>query len=93
MEIGIVIKSYSRNLITRDKLSEWDICFSPFRIGKGISEEAAERYIHKHGLVKVLENKDGAIWDTPDRAFLRKFKGCFDKPTNIQKAQFRRHWV
>lgn len=91
--IGIVIKSFSRNLITRDKLTEWDICLSPFKPGKSITREEAEQYIKENNLVKVVDNVNGVIWDTEDQQFLKKFKGCLKRISGSKATSFSKYWL
>lgn len=93
MEIGIVIKSFSNNFITKEKVAEYDICFSPFRMGKSITKEEAMQYIKEHDLVKVVDCENGAIWDTRDKQFQKKFKGCFRNIPGNKCSAFRKFWL
>ncbi len=42
-----------------------------------ISRAEAKEIIAKKGLVKVLETPDGCIYDSPERDFLKKYKGWY----------------
>lgn len=47
---------------------------------KHISKEEAMAAIREEGLVEVHKDKDGKVWDTPDRAFQKKYKGRVEIP-------------
>ena len=42
---------------------------------KHISREEARRLIRENGLVEVHSDRDGKVWDTPDKLFQRKHAG------------------
>lgn len=42
---------------------------------KHISREEARRLIRENGLVEVYSDKNGKVWDTPDKIFHSNHKG------------------
>ena len=60
---------------------------SPAKAEK-VDAHTARAYIEDHGLVLALQTEDGAIYDTPDRAFLARFKGWIKNHYD----QFYRRW-
>lgn len=42
---------------------------------KQVSKNVAMKIIRDEGLIIALQNEDGTIWDTPDRAYYNKWKG------------------
>lgn len=42
---------------------------------KRIDREEAKRLIRANGLVETFSDKNGKIWDTPDKSFQVRFKG------------------
>lgn len=61
-----------------DAMRTYEVCTSPKK-AKEISGKEARAIIEEHGLVKVFETDDGSVYDTPDRAFLQKYKGYFKR--------------
>ena len=54
----------------------YEVCTSPKK-AKEISGKEARAIIKEHGLVKVLETREGCVYDTPDRAFFEKYNGWY----------------
>lgn len=50
---------------------------------KQITREEAKQIIQENGLVEVYESKDGKVFDTPDRAFQKKYKGTLPIPVLV----------
>ena len=80
-----VMMSYVRYIGNARRV--WHILSDPTRAEK-VSRVEAEDYIDSHGLVPAIETEDGIIWDTPDRAFLARFKGWIKNHYD----QFYRRW-
>lgn len=84
------MKSYSQDFITKERKTEYDLCLSPFRAAVHMEKREALEYIKGNGLVSVLCNKDGEIFDTPEKDFQKEWKGSIkDKK---KKSLFYRHW-
>lgn len=80
-----VMMSYVRYIGNARRV--WHILDSPVKAEK-VDAKAARAYIEDHGLVLALQTEDGAIYDTPDRAFLARFKGWIKNHYD----QFYRRW-
>lgn len=55
----------------------------PRKKGKVLSKDEAKNRIKELGLVKVYRNKNGVIWDTPNKEFLTAFEGIGDEIEEI----------
>lgn len=55
----------------------------PRKKGKILSKDEAKAKIKELGLVKVCRNKNGVIWDTPNKEFLTAFEGIGDEIEEI----------
>lgn len=55
----------------------------PRKKGKILSKDEAKAKIKELGLVKVCHNKNGVIWDTPNKEFLTAFEGIGDEIEEI----------
>lgn len=96
---GVIIKTYSRSLISGEKGVEFELVTDPHKDGQRMTRAEAMEYVKEHGLVKVVEGEDGIIWDTPEKDFYGKWKGSFTpvkkerkKRTRKQPMSCMRHW-
>jgi hypothetical protein len=69
----VVIKYYTTFLNMTN--ATYEIATTPFKVGKVVTKEEAKRYIRENGLVLAHKDKDGCVWDTPNRDFYQKFQG------------------
>ena len=79
-EVFCVVISWTRFI--GQAMRTYEVCVSPSadrRHRREVTGKEAHKLIESHGLVKVLETKDGSVWDTPDRAFYRKWQGYFSR--------------
>ena len=79
------MKSYIRFI--GESHREFYLLDSPVKAEK-VDAKAARADIEDPGLVLALQTEDGAIYDTPDRAFLARFKGWIKNHYD----QFYRRW-
>lgn len=79
------MKSYIRFI--GESHREFYLLDSPVKAEK-VDAHTARAYIEDHGLVLALQTEDGAIYDTPDRAFLARFKEWIKNHYD----QFYRRW-
>lgn len=84
---AIIIKTYSRSLISGEQGVEFELVTNPHKDGQILTRAEAMEYVKEHGLVKVESGEDGAIWDTPERDFQRKWKGCFIQEKRGRKSR------
>ena len=66
----------------------WEIMIRPAPEGKGnvqISAKQARRFIEENRLELQLSDEDTSIWGTPDRAFQKRWAGCFAAETARKK--------
>lgn len=61
-----------------DAMRTYELCTTPAK-AKEISGKEARTIIREYGLVKVHETRDGSVYDTPDRAFYKKYNGWFHR--------------
>lgn len=47
---------------------------------KSLTREQAKELIKEGGLVEVHRDRNGIVYDTPDRAFYNKYHGAIDVP-------------
>lgn len=47
---------------------------------KTLTREQARALIKEGGLVEVFRNRSGIVYDTPDKAFYKKYHGAIDVP-------------
>lgn len=77
-EVICVVISWTRFI--GQAMRVYEVCRSPDKRGrKEVSRKVALDLIDKRGLVKVLETRDGSVWDSPDHAFYEKYKGYFGR--------------
>ena len=56
----------------------YEVCTSPRDNDcKEVPPKVAKAIIRERGLVKVQENRDGCVYDTPDRDLYQKYKGWY----------------
>ena len=55
----------------------------PRKKGKILSKDEAKARIKELGLVKVCQDENGVIWDTPDKKLLTEFEGVGDEIKEI----------
>lgn len=95
---GIVMMSRTVSKIDGTSGWEWHIVTDPLgyvdRDIRPVSRREAMDFIRGNGLVEALETPYGTVWDTPDRSFQRRFKGCLS-PTGDREADkaVRRRWM
>ena len=96
--VGIVMMSRTVSKIDGASGWEWHIVTDPLgQVDKDIrsvSRREAMDFIRDNGLVEALDTPEGTVWDSPDRSFLRRFKGCLSSTGNrdADKA-VRRKWM
>ena len=56
----------------------------PRKKGKILCKEGAKRRIKELGLIVAYCDKNGTIWDTPDKQFLSAFEGVGDEIEEIK---------
>lgn len=56
----------------------YELCTSPKdKDCRQISPKEAKSIIAERGLIKVLETRDGCVYDTPNGDFLEKYQGWY----------------
>lgn len=55
----------------------------PRKKGKVLSKDEAKNRIKELGLVKTHGDKNGIVWDTPNKEFLTAFEGIGDEIEEI----------
>ena len=71
---AIVMRSLVEIIPTGDVIWEYWLMSHPLK-RQQLTRAQAQEYIREHGLVETLNCEEGQIWDKPDRAFQRKYKG------------------
>lgn len=51
----------------------WEVCNNPQKEGDIISEKRARELIEDNGLVLAFKSKDGEVYDTPSKDFLKTY--------------------
>ena len=91
----MVMKSVVRSKLNPREVGgyEWWIITNPLTSqgSKKVERVKAKDAIRENGLVLIEKSRDGEIYDTPDRAFQRKWKGRV-VDTKEHREKFDKIW-
>lgn len=93
---GIVMMSRTVSKIDGTSGWEWHIVTDPLgyvdRDIRPVSRGKAMDFIRENGLVEALETPYGTVWDSPDRSFLKRFRGIFSSPDKRIRHKLEKLW-
>ena len=93
---AIVMRSRIVSRIDGSSGWEWRIVTDPLghidRDIRLVTRAEAIEFIRGYGLVEVLESPDGTVWDSPDRSFLKRFRGIFSSPDKRIRHKLEKLW-
>lgn len=71
----VIIKSYIN--VLGEKSPVYAKVTNPFEQGEQLSRKEAMEIVRENGFTIAHQDSDGIIWESPDREWFKKHKGCF----------------